>query len=77
MLRTETLWSKKNKTQRTIPKGNATPTHLPGSSQKRTSHARPPAGWNAPEMGSVSGLEWLNRPQYASPETATSEMGIP
>ena len=69
---TETLWSKKNRTQSTKPKGKAMPTHFDGSSQNFTSQTLPPAGWKAPSngMGSVSGLEALNLPQYAKPVDA-------
>ena len=59
------------------PKGSAIPTHFPSNCQKRTSHSRPPAGVNAPLMGSVCAFAALNLPQYATPDEAMREMGIP
>ena len=74
---TDTLWSKKNKTQSTNPNGNAIPTHIAGNSQNLTNHSLPPAGWNALPTGKVAGLDALNRPQYAIAEHAISAIGIP
>ena len=59
------------------PKGSAIPTHFPSNCQNLTSHSLPPAGWNAPLIGSVCAFAALNLPQYATPLDATSEMGIP
>jgi hypothetical protein len=73
----DTLWSKKKRTHSTAPNGNATPTQCAGSSQKRTSHSRPPAGRNAREVGSVGGSDRLSRPQYAHALVATSASGRP
>ena len=75
--RTETLWSKKNKTHKARPKGKAIPTHLPSSSQNRTSHGLSPAGMKACPVGSVVGFALLKRPQYAIADDATREMGMP
>lgn len=59
------------------PYGNAIPMYFPSSSQNRTSHGLPPAGWKAPATGKVLGCAVLKRPQYAIADVATIVIGIP
>ena len=60
-----------------MPNGRAIPIHLLSISQNLTIHCLPPAAWNAPAVGKVSGLVALNLPQYAIAETETKEIGMP